>query len=394
MNQRTPLILTIEQNELSFKNRKYLAQKGIDYGLLSITQTGLDKSIMDAVGSLRAYFKDHQYHDYDSQSQGTVHKVLSPCYLVIANNDAQNQKVSLYRPDTKKGDPRIWIYGLKSCAHPGDEIALIIDKGTLYVFNISKLDLSQNQILNQIINDYEVVAHELLGLLEALSRKGALKAIKKGDTAIGMTIEHALGIPANSSPFPDYKGIELKSSRLNTSSNRTNLFAQVPDWSMSTLKSSKEIVDKYGYPRDGDLKLYCTLSATKYNSQGLGFEVDFNDDVLNEVHYQDGNVARWLGQTLRSKLLEKHRETFWIKANSQTSNEDEYFTLQSITHTKNPLTSQFLLLIEQGIITMDHLIKRKDMTGKITEKGPLFKIRPQHLSLLFPKPIEYSLSEN
>jgi len=235
MNQRTPVILTIEQNELSFKNRKYLAQKGIDYGLLSITQTGLDKSIMDAVGSLRAYFKDYQYHNYDEQLQGTTFKVLNPCILVISDKDAQNQKVSLYRPETKKGDPRIWIYGLKNCAQAGDEIALILDKGILYVFNISTLDLSQNQILNQIINDYEAIAHELLERLKVLSKKGALKAIKQGDTAIGMTIEHALGISANSSPYPDYKGIELKSARLNKTSNRTTLFAQVPDWSISTL---------------------------------------------------------------------------------------------------------------------------------------------------------------
>lgn len=391
MNQRTPVTLTIEQNELSFKNRKYLAHKGIDYGLLSITQTGLDKSIMDAVGSLRAYFKDHQYHNYDEQLQGTDFKVLNPCVLAISDNDAQNQKVSLYRPETKKGDPRIWIYGLKSCAQSGDEIALIVDKGILYVFNISKLDLSENQQLNQIINDYEAVAQELLEKLQLLSHQGALKAIKSGDTAIGMTIEHALGIPANSSPFPDYKGIELKSSRLNKASNRTNLFAQVPDWSISTLKSSQQIVDKYGYERDGDLKLYCTLTTQKYNSQGLGFEVDFNNDLLNEVHEQDGSVVSWLGQTLRNKLLEKHRETFWIKADTHTISGDEYFTLKSVTHTKNPLASQFLLLMEQQIITMDHLIKRKDMTGGAREKGPLFKIKPQHLELLFPEPKEYFL---
>lgn len=389
MNQRTPILLTTEQNQISLKNRQYLAQKGIDYGLLSITQTGLDKSIMDAVGSLRAYLKEQQYHDYDTQLQGTPHKVLNSCFLVISDNEAQNQKVSLYRPETKKGDPRIWIYGLKSCALPGDEIALIVDKSELYIFNISKLDLSTNQVLAQIVNDYEAVANELLELLQTLSQKGPLQAIMKGDTAIGMTIEHALGIPANSSPFPDYKGIELKSSRLNKASNRTNLFAQVPDWSISALKSSQQIVDKYGYPRDGDLKLYCTLAANKYNSQGLGFEVDFNNDVLNEIHIQDGSVVSWLGQTLRNKLLEKHRETFWIKADTHISNDDEYFTLRSITHTKNPLASQFLLLMEQGIITMDHLIKRKNMTGGAREKGPLFKIKPQHLSLLFPEPKDY-----
>lgn len=391
MNQRTPVQLTLEQNELSLKNRMYLARKGIDYGLLSITQTGLDKSIMDAVGSLRAYFKDHQYHNYDEQLQGTSFKVLNPCILVIADNDAQSQKVSLYRPETKKGDPRIWIYGLKNSAQAGDEIALILEKGELYVFNISKLDLTQNLILNQIINDYEAIAQELLEKLQILSKQGALKAIKSGDTAIGMTIEQALGIPANSSPYPDYKGIELKSARLNKTSNRSTLFAQVPDWSISTLKSSKEIVDKYGYQRDNDLKLYCTLSANKYNAQGLGFELDFNNDMLHEVHEKDGNIVSWLGQTLRNKLLEKHRETFWVKADTRSMSGDEYFTLKSVTHTKNPLASQFLLLMEQQIITMDHLIKRKDMTGKTTEKGPLFKIKPQHLELLFPEPKIYNL---
>jgi hypothetical protein len=194
MNQKTSILLTNEQNQFSLKNRLYLAQKGIDYGLLSITQTGLDKSIMDAVGSLRAYFKEHQYHDYDSQAQGTTHKILNHCYLVTSDKDFQNQKVSLYRPETKKGDPRIWIYGLKGCAQPGDEIALIVDKGELYIFNISRLDLSLNQVFNQIINDYEAVAHELLELLQALSKNGPLRAVKKGDTAIGMTIEHALGM--------------------------------------------------------------------------------------------------------------------------------------------------------------------------------------------------------
>ena len=96
-------------------------------------------------------------------------------------------------------------------------------------------------------------------------------------------------------------------------------------------------------------------------------------------------------QTLRNKLLEKHRETFWIKADTHISNHDEYFTLRSITHTKNPLASQFLLLMEQGIITMDHLIKRKNMSGGAREKGPLFKIKPQHLGLLFPEPQEFYL---
>ncbi len=393
MNQRTQIIITSEQSNLSSENRKYLAKNGIDYGLLAITQTGLNKSIMDAVSSLRFYLKDNQYHNYDDQRQGTDYKVLKPCYLVIADQEAQEQKVSLYRPETKNGDPRIWIYGLKNYAQAGDEIALILDKNKLYVFNISKLDLSKNEILNQIIYDHEAIAIELLSMLKVLSRRGALPSVMKGrhDTAIGRTIENALGIPINSSPNPDYKGIELKSARQNKISNRTNLFAQVPDWAISRLKSSKEIVDKYGYERGNDLKLYCTVKANAYNSQGLGFQVDIENDLLNEIHALDGDVVSWLGSTLRQKLLEKHRETFWIKADSVVVSDHEFFTLQSVTHTKNPLANQFLVLLEQGFITMDHLIKRKNKVGSASEKGPLFKIKPEHLSLLFPEPKDYIL---
>ena len=103
MNQRTPIELSSEQTELSLKNRKYLAQNGIDYGLLSITQTGLNKSIMDAVGSLRTYLKDNQYHDYSDQKQGTNYKVLKPChepYRVCRRlnilRDYSDEKTKLY----------------------------------------------------------------------------------------------------------------------------------------------------------------------------------------------------------------------------------------------------------------------------------------------------------
>ncbi len=47
----------------------------------------------------------------------------------------------------------------------------------------------------------------------------------------------------------------------------------------------------------------------------------------------------------------------------------------------------FELLIEQGEITLDHLIK-KDSKGRVSEKGPLFKISTSALSMLFPEQIK------
>ncbi len=61
-----------------------------------------------------------------------------------------------------------------------------------------------------------------------------------------------------------------------------------------------------------------------------------------------------------------------------------------VEHTKKPITSQFDILVDQGIITLDHLIKRNS-NGKVVEKGPIFKIKPKGLDLLFPPSEKYNL---
>lgn len=90
-------------------------------------------------------------------------------------------------------------------------------------------------------------------------------------------------------------------------------------------------------------------------------------------------------------MVEKHKETFWIKADSVMIDDVEHFVLKSIIHTKNPLQNQLVQLISEGVVTMDHLIKRVGTTGSAQEKGPLFKIKPSALGLLFPEPKEYIL---
>lgn len=372
-------------------NRELLAKLGLDHSDLIITATGIQKSIMDAVAPLRDYFKLNHYHDYDAQPQGD--KVLKPAKIVTATSVIDTQ-VSLYRPNTKKGDPRIWVYELKKHVKADDVLALVLVKDLLYVFNISQIDLRNHiALLNQFSTQVDAIAIELLAKLRAIAKQGPLKAIKSGDTAIGMTIEHALGITANSSKDPDYKGIELKSAREKAKAQKTRstIFAQVANWDISPLKSSAAIVDKYGYMREADLKLYCSISTKAANSQGLSFEYQEDKDLLVEKHETDGEVVVWKGSTLRQRLLEKHKETFWIKAESVDIGGVEHFVLKSVIHTKNPLVGQLMPLLAEGVITMDHLIKRKNGTGNAAEKGPLFKINPKHLELLFPEQKEYVL---
>lgn len=128
------------------------------------------------------------------------------------------------------------------------------------------------------------------------------------------------------------------------------------------------------------------------NSQGLFFELAEDKQVLLEKHNRDGAIALWEADLLKRRLLEKHNETFWIEADSvRDKTGQEGFKLKSITHTRAPAKSQLMPLLEEGVITMDHLIKRSGKTGQVSEKGPLFKIAPENLQLLFPEPIHYSL---
>jgi len=138
--------------------------------------------------------------------------------------------------------------------------------------------------------------------------------------------------------------------------------------------------------------MYCTVSCLAPNSQGLKLRVDDDDRLLHENADKPtiGDFAVWNLTKLHERLLEKHNETFWIAAKSLKEDGIEYLHYSKVEHTRKPIVSQFDLLVQQGIITMDHLIKRTS-SEKTVEKGPLFKIKPNSVGLLFPPSQIYDL---
>lgn len=388
-------LTTLEINRI-----KLLTEKSVELCLIEPTGTGLEKSIMDATGSVRTYLKANNIHDFELQKQGQESKIQINSFL-ISSDSLVNSVASLYRPNTKKGDPRIWFKGLGSYSKANDILGIIAFESDLYVLNITQLDLHKlieskisnplQDLVNEINQISNEVAEELLILLNKIAAKGPVPAMLQADTAIGRTLETLLGIDINSSKKPDYKGIELKSYR-DKRGNRKNLFAQVPDWNLSKFKSSSEILNAFGYSRGEDFKLYCTVSTLVRNSQGLKLKMDSEISQLieNSDKASVGDFVVWGLETLHKRLLEKHNETFWIAADSVTIGGKEHFQYKKVEHTKKPIVSQFDILLEQGIITLDHLIKRKP-TGSVVEKGPIFKIKPNALDLLFPPSQSYSL---
>ncbi|MDA3798919.1 MAG: MvaI/BcnI family restriction endonuclease [Kiritimatiellae bacterium] len=380
---------------------KLLTNYSVAVALIEPTETGLKKSILDATGSVRSYLKENNLHDYDIQGQGSENKVILPG-LIYEPLSIHHSNVSLYRPNTKNGDPRIWFSKLNKYACPNDIIALIAFHGTIHLLNLTSFPLKEmlcsqianptKELISEINRTENIVSNELLLKLRKIASRGWIQSMVPADTSVGRTLETALGIDINSSQQPDYKGIELKSFRANKSGNRKNLFAKVPDWKLSKFKSSAEILNEFGYWKDDDFKLYCTVSAINRNSQGLTLCVnaDLEQLIENSDNHNVGDFAVWTLDKLHDKLQKKHNETFWVKADTMMESGVEYFQYKEVKHTKKPMNSQFDILLEQGIITLDHLIKR-DPRGRVVEKGPLFKIKLAGLDLLFPPSQNYSL---
>lgn len=394
---------------------RYFTKRGLEVGLLVPTGTGMAKGIMDATGNVRDFLRNSGLHDFDAQPQGTAHKRKIPTRLVTSSGIV-GTTTSLYRPVTKHGDPRLWIYGLTQHAEPGNVLVLIASgSDELLVINASNAGLvpgvdpptdSRLEIRDAAAIDIEAlltpliataneVAIELLGLMQVIAGKWhkGIPGVRR-DTEVGRLLEELLGIPANSSRSPDYKGIEIKAGR-SRSTTRQTLFAKVPDWSISHLKSSAAILDAFGYER-GERharQLRCTVSSKKLNTQGLYLALNNEQSQLVEASNKPEipKVVAWRIQDLKNALQKKHPETFWVTASSRHAGESEEFRYDHILHTKKPMVNALPALLDSGVVTVDHLITRS-LEGHVKEQGPLFRIWRKDMDLLFPPGDFYSLS--
>tara|TARA_B100001093_G_C26833541_1_gene1017285 strand:+ start:1705 stop:2889 length:1185 start_codon:yes stop_codon:yes gene_type:complete len=375
---------------------------GVSVSFLVPTLTGLEKSIMDATEETRFFLKQNDIHSYAEQAKGEVNKLVLKCTLVTGD-ESISTKVSLYRPETKDGDPRIWIYGLKKYASQGDLLALISDNNNLIVINCSRTNLIkhyENKI--SIIHETQrsnlsVYAMELKDKLSQISKKGYIKNLRKGDTGVGYTLETLLGIDQNSSQNPDYKGIEIKSLRKRT--KRGTLLSLVPDWSSSNICSAHELVMKRGKknPKYNNLiTLMHTINAVTENSYNLKLLI--KDECIHQT-FTGNDIEKdvlWDLNILKKRINEKHNETFWVDAIAKGTGNDETFHFEKIIHTSKPDLDIIPLLIKQGSISLDYLLweKRNDWKKLINKKGFdfLWKIKLKDRDLLFKSINNYDLN--
>lgn len=381
---------------------------GVATGLLVPTATGYRKSIMDATLSFRDFLHETGVHEYSSQKQGQSSKVLVPTNFVLSDRYVRSV-ASLYRPVTKNGDPRLWFKNLKRYCKPTDLLAVVSHGGELFVFNMSDKDVVRafgvpgscpHEVLSECANVISPVAKELLDKLREIHSRGYVKGVSHGDTNVGMTLENLLGIPPNDSKAPDYKGIELKSSRKLgkaaarvAKSRKVTLFTNVPDWKRSKF-DAEGILKTFGYVGDNSrLQLYCTVSNL-INAQGLYLDAHDEIDLINKAKTPSyvGDVAVWALDTLKARLSEKHRETFWVQASSEFYDGKEFFQYDYVRHTRKPNTANLASLFDAGIITLDYTLSMKT-TGNARDHGYMFRTTGDKFAHIFPLERVYDLGE-
>jgi len=389
-------------NEFEIKNFSLLANLGIRYTTFQTYWTSLDKYYFDAIAPIRAFLLEEGIHDYSAQEQGP--KEYKDGYL-LTDTLMIPAKASLYRPKTKKGDPRLWFSKLNNYTDADDIFAMFHIDSTLYIINVTKTDITKNyesldnnpvkEILSTLHYQKMEVSQELLGKFIKLYDNGHwYESEVQSDTGIGRAVETLLGIKMNANKDADYKGIELKSKRLQRNSTKNGLYSQVPDWKNSNYKSGAEIVEKYGYLSDGKKTLQVTVQANRPNAQSLVLDIPNEGEILEMLESKDekvlNHIVEWQLMTLHERLSSKHKETFWVSVDNQFFDGKEFFRYSYIEHTRNPNVAEFDNLIMQQFITLEMLLCRPSGHGDTWN----FKIKDRAMPLLFPESLLYKLDPN
>jgi hypothetical protein len=375
-----------------------------EYALVSLTSTMLNKSIIDASGLIRKLLRENQIVDYKDISQGPEHKIELPVKFI--GNEIYGFTASFYRPNTKSGDPRFWIKGMKKeqVVSVGTMLYLAAKDNSLVII---PLESSQFNIRNikQFLGEPTLLAtvNELISLLKNITNKGFVPSTGKNKRSakdVGETFERELSILPNSSKLADYKDlIELKSKRSNVNSKDT-LFSMVPDYSCSPIHSSNEMIRTYGYSstrHPGFKDLFITVSNyEKITPQGLFLQIDEEKEEIQQWHLSPNGkkilTCVWHFKDVEDRLKRKHSNTLWVLATEKKmSDNNYYFHYNKAQLSHQPLFSSFVILVKQGIITYDWRGRiRNDGTG-YKDKGHCWRISPKNRKLLFGNVIDIPL---
>lgn len=362
-----------------------------EFALIRMSKTMLDKSIIDASDAIRIVMRESGIVDYDDIAQGG--KAMKRA-IILSDGEAAEEDVSYYRPKTKSGDPRFWIYKFKRHVSAGVLVYFTVFNGNLIAIPLAQIERFESALKELFgpIDDGQNYVGALTELLQSINGRWipsiSPDVIKPRD--VGETLEKALGLDINNFASADFQGeIEIKAKRAKSKTKDT-LFSKVPDWKISPIGSASNMIIKYGYlvsdgsKYDGYMSLFITVSNSP-NKQNLFMADDAENARILQIYSPDEIVCRWKYDTLRDTLYSKHPKTVWISADERRIDGSWHFAynIEEIELTERPIFAQFVSLIGQGIITYDWRGRVMPDKTKYRDHGHCFRIVPSERHKLF-----------
>lgn len=367
--------------------------------LIRMTPTMLNKSIIDASHPLRLLLQENFNLNFNLMGRGRENGITSEIELLI-NGQFETRVISFYRPQSKNGDPRFWISRLHNNINAFDMLLLTVWNNRLYAIpligDIYQFENALKEVFFVNQNELPIAVTELQTYIQDIYKTGWIQTQKPGDTGVGYTFESLIGIEANSSKEPDYKGIEIKCSRGKSSTLQT-LFSKTPNYADLENKR-KDLVINNGYWDSirSRYALYITIKASEINSKGWQLVLDDKSERIYVC--QDGKaVVYYEYNILKNSLASKHKQTIFIKASSKNRNTkndyNELFLYDSAYYCEESSFINFISLIEEGKISLDFAIHHNPETGKTRDHGFLWRIGKDYIPLLFKKQIKLRIKD-
>ena len=236
---------------------------------------------------------------------------------------------------------------------------------------------------------------QLIAVAKRLCALGPLLAVSSGSNAVGKTMQKYLEIEHSVTQRNRLFGYTITSTvAKNSFSGRTNLFACVPNWDISRVKSSKELLLSVGredLSKGYSRSLFCTVSAQSKNSFGLELRVNLGSNTLEEI-FDGAPIVSWELGKLEAKLGQIG-EAAILSAVPVDLNGRKAFHYRYLDILGSPNTDIFKDLLDDGAVTLDHLISMKLGSTSAREQGPLFKISASARTELYGNPLRIDLTD-
>lgn len=227
----------------------------------------------------------------------------------------------------------------------------------------------------------------LVDKLKRLHSRDYLPVHGKGTGRYGLSLEHYLSIPQNSSKEADFMGIELKTKH---GKSLQTLFSRVPSRYLAC-NDKNQLVEKFGY-FDEKRKRQALYTSFNNAPDSLGFHLSTNKDKI-VVNKKKIKILEYDNSVLEDALLSKHNETAYVTVSSQRlKNGKTGCRFDQLLYCKTPSIFSFMSMANDGNVYLDFTLSETD--GRVKDHGFLWRVPQDAIGGLYQKTQLIDLSIN